>query len=164
MTNALRAQLDFSNTSEHHGYVYTTLEKSVFRMGCQLLALLVSHLKIFARHLWWFCGILPTSETGPAQGMTSCLASVYSHPQGGGHCPELGLSPVVPWLSWSWLGQWNEFWLPELPLISLRSTYCSWAQGATGPCCSLTYFTLLRKIKIQPRSCLDQWSVSEVKD
>lgn len=164
MTNTLRAQTGFSNTSEHHGYVYTTLKTRVLRMGCQLLALIVSHLKIFARHLWWFYAILPTSETGPAQGMISCLAPVCSHALGGGQCPGPGLSSAAPWLSWSRLGQWNDFWLPEPALISLKSPYCSWPQGATGLCCSLTYFILLYKIKIQPRSCLDQRFVSEVID
>lgn len=140
------------------------LWKRVLKMGSQLLALLVSCLKIFARYLWWYDRLLSTSEPGPAPGLTSCLASVCPHPQWGARCPGLGPSPGALQLPWSWLGQWDGSWLPEPALTSLGSPCCFWPQGATGLCCSLTYFMLYHKIKIQPRFCLDQLPIFEVKD
>ena len=101
----LRAQLELSSTSEHHGYVCTALR--VLKMRCQLLALLVSCLKIFVRYLWWYDSILSTSEPVPAPGLTSCLALFCPHHQGGAQCPGLGLLPAAPWLPWIYLGMWN---------------------------------------------------------
>lgn len=61
-----------------------------------------------------------------------------------------GWHPAWPW-SWlgrwdgSWLGRWDGSQLPEPALTSLGSLCCSRPQGATGLCCTLTYFALFHK-------------------